>query len=610
MAPLYEKPLKRLKKDRPSRRREAVSRKVAADARAERRYAMAVFVRRHGGSVREAELALAAALLDGSLAMAPLPAGQSIEDIIPSRSTVHRWLQREHEEVSITALRDKPRHGRTRSAMHPDLENLFLHEVMSGRVPGPADLHREMEKQAKALGVEAPSFAVVRARLADVPHLLRTIARHGKKAGIADGIVHGAVPAEMPHSVWSLDELDSKAWVKVWSDEHKQLVAVKAAACTIIDNCSGVVVSYFIAHPLRRSALRGFDRWDVKAAVAGACFPEFAPSACAAYAGYLPRAVRLDKHAAHGEIRTMLTKLGVELPNLAGYAPWARGAVENTIALLKSGMRRIRGYDATTDVAEYVDQGNAEALRIAAGTTTRETVRLPMATEHLLNLDEFAAEFDKVVAEINTERVHAEWKMPRAARYALMLKPGALRSGREALSLLTPTNLTVQKDGIVVDHVAYAAVDPTMMPLVNEKVDVRLDPAMRGLFVVEKDGAMTLCQPAHLVASSRNPGAFSKAVYATVCWADELARLCKAQYRAAEIGAEAAEESDGIAREKLGMESAISASYRAVRKPRSRKPKAPSVPAPTDIPGVIPFPQARAHGEPALPRRGIAHGWD
>ena len=363
----------------------------ATDARAARRFAWASFVRRFQGPVRQAREALIIAMQNGQVPAPPPRKGKTMEELAPSIWSVHYWRARHENDATLTALRDRPKSGRPLVVLESRLEAIFLEEVMGGLTSKPAKLHERLVEKARELGIEPPSFAVVRARLADMPHAARVVAEHGRSAALADAVVHGAVPAPLPHMVWTLDELELPAWVKVYSHLLNTLVAVKASAVVIVDGCSGVVVGYFISNSLRRDALRGVDRWDVLAAIAGACFPAFAPPACAAFAGFLPRVVRIDKHASHEEARHKLVALGVEVPNLPGRQPWSRGEVERTVALLKGGCARFHGHESRFEVAEYADQSNSDALRIAAGTMARTRVKNVLTIDQLWNLEKLSS---------------------------------------------------------------------------------------------------------------------------------------------------------------------------------------------------------------------------
>ena len=90
--------------------------------------------------------------------------------------------------MSITALRDKAMKGRPRIMLAEPLELFLLNEVSHARGMSVATTVRDLAKKAAELGIEAPSRAVVRARLADVPHELRVVAAYGRPAAVADAM--------------------------------------------------------------------------------------------------------------------------------------------------------------------------------------------------------------------------------------------------------------------------------------------------------------------------------------------------------------------------------------------------------------------------------------
>lgn len=610
----FERPIKQVNATHPSGRRRKVRAMKAQDEAAQRKYAWAMFVRQHQGSEREARAALVEAMKAGTVPVPPMAEGKTVEDVAPSIWSVHYWRASAPEDVSITAFRLAPREGRPKVQLSPELEKIFIEEVGSGRTVSPTALHRELAKAAERLGQSAPSRHVVRARVADLPHQFRSVARQGKAAAAADATVRSAVPAEVPHAVWTLDELDAPVWVRVWSFALKRLVATKVSVVIIVDNYSGVVVGYYIANALRRDALRGHDRWDVLAALAGAAFRDLAPDACVPYAGYLPRVLRLDRHGAHEEARRVLKDLGVEVPNLPGSMPWARGTVEATVALLKAGCARFLGHEDAYEVAEYQDASNHEAQRIAAGTMARVTSKLPICIDQLWNLEQFAAAFDGVVAEVNCERVHSEWKMPRAARYAEGFQATLARPGTDAIALLEPTSIKVKKDGIVVDHVAFAPANPAVLYQVGEQLTVRVDPGLRSVFVVEKDGSLELCRPKREVAATTDAVLFAKAQRASAAVADTIAQAMRRRYREQAIGPNEAELADAVAKQKLDLQTAVTRVHQAerARSPRpgakSKSARAVLAPAPVSAPGVTSIQAAPSFGQPAPaapPRRGI-----
>lgn len=546
--PIYEKPVRRQKGDRPARRRERVARIQADDVRAQVRYCLVAFTRGLDASLslNARVAAVRQALADGTL---KLPDGVDVRTVAPGRSSVHRWLQLADDGVSIEQLRDRPRAGRPREPLAAALERVIVDACATGREYGPRDLHRLLEKKATELSLEAPSYEQVRLRLSELMHVLRSVGRHGKRAGLADATVHAAVPAERPHAVWTLDELDAPVWVKVYSHVEQAVVATKPVVILVVDQFTGLIVGYHVVNPLRRDTLRGFDGVDVRAAFVGTCLPEIANNCCAPFGGYLPDYLRLDRHGSHEELRQLARTLHIEVPDLAGLAPWARGSVEAQVKAVKQGLRHVRGFAETAEVAEHISGENREAVRVAAGTMERETVKSPYAIDQLMNLDEFTNTVDNIIREINA-RPRKEGREPsRQDAYLMAHQHHKCRSGADAWSLLIPSTATTQKNGIAQGDIVYLPVDTTVALLVNERLTLRLDPGLRALYVVQKDGTRVLCRPSREVAATRSAAGASKAAYALVSLADRIAAAARQRHREAELTAAGCEHADAIAKE-------------------------------------------------------------
>ena len=136
--------------------------------------------------------------------------------------------------------------------------------------------------KAEKLGLPAPSYGTVFSLYAAEGTLHISAAHHGKDAAEIDGLPHSAVPAPYTHDVWTLDEFLLPIWTRLYDPVSKGWSSCKLTVVVIIDNCSRVIVSYWVCDPARRfdrsddSVHMGADGTDILAALVGAAAPEVA----------------------------------------------------------------------------------------------------------------------------------------------------------------------------------------------------------------------------------------------------------------------------------------------------------------------------------------------
>lgn len=570
MPTLGDRPLKRIKTESRAQSARKVDAIVAADRRAQWRLAQAEFVRAFEGSVSAAQRALGEAILEGRFAefadvLAEIQAAPAngILTTIPSRSTIKRWRRLPAAEVTIEGLRDGARSGRPRKHWDPILRAELDRKVAEDGVRNVNELHRHLKRFAQQRGLAAPNNYQVRTRLAEIPQVARVVAAFGRRAGIADAIVHGTVPADYPHQMWTMDEMTYPVWVKAYDPVVGAVIAQQMEICFAVDNCCGVVPTYYVVNPLTRGVLRGVDRWDVIATAVGGMLPELAPPACQAFSGYIPKVIRWDRANAHKELQSRLLRIGVDVPDMPGDSPWSRGLVERTVGILKNAATRLKGYVGLYEVAEHRAAGDERAtLRAAGDTTTRLREKTSILIAELYTIEEFTEQFDAIVREFNETLIHTEWRMPRAMRYLEQLRPGELRSGRDAISLLESSRHVVKKDGIVLSHHAFAAASPTMAFFKGEMVDVRADPALRGIYVADREKTYHFMPRKKDQAKRLDAATVSKAMYQAVSVYDKISKAARQQLRDAATSIESGEVADAVAKLGLNLRREVAARHR------------------------------------------------
>lgn len=614
---LYERPLHRIKAETTAHARRKTAARERSDRRAQQRLAWARFAQQFDGSGDACRKAMIVAMEKGTLIPPFLKEGKTLRECAPSVWCIQQWRALPPERLTVESLRHKPVGGRPRATWHPAVADEFDLQVSSGRFTKVMPLFNHLRKFAEARGIPAISYEQVRYRMAEVPLIRRVVGRHGKRAGIADAANHGAVPATYAHEMWVLDELELPVFVKAHSFELRQNVAVKPSVVLIVDGASGVIVSYFVANPLARGALKGADRDDIMSALLSGFLPEFAPPACARYAGWKPKVLRYDRAPIHQDSRRRLDDVGIDVPDLPGFAPWQRGLVEAAVKVIKEATLTFHGHADLYSIAEYASKTDLTTREAAVRANERITEKVPVLIENLWSMDRLGAELDTVVREFNEERIHDEAKMPRAARYGLALDADKLVSGRDTLSLLSPHRVMVQKNGIRVQRIPFEHTTEGFSFPVGSRVDLRVDPALRGLFAETPSGLVFL-RPMRQAALSTDPASVSHRINAEVAHYDRLSRAAKEFLRQREVGLEQAELADAIAAEQLDAGAILTTlqkdAHARGETPRSRKAKPKAQPKATaqtsakrgrtqgaPVPGVTPITQA-----PSLARPGAA----
>lgn len=556
MRPGTKRSVRARRNESPAESRRQVTKQEARDLRAQRRFQLARFVREATGSLKERQRAVIAAVREpeGVLHEVMKSLGEDPADFSISHETVRAWMKREHDDVSVESLSDHYRPGRPAEPMPEVIERFFKDAVLAARFPSARSLWLKVCELAKEHDVTAPSYNRIKRAYNAIPHGLHVAARHGKAAVIADATVHSTPGAQVPHEFWALDEATLPVWVKVYVNSTRTFLATKVDAVLVIDLASEVVVGYHIANPILRGVMRGVDSEDVLGAVASALFPELSTDACRPYAGCIPGTLRYDRGGQHNDTGARLAKLGVEVPHLPGYGPWRNGAVESAIGAIKGLCSEIVGYDEKWAVAEYEQEEGHRRRRKIAATMSRLPTYIPVTIDQLLSVQQLREEFEAVIRRYNRELEHSHWGITRENRYYETFDQRKARSGRDALTILDTTRVTVQDRGLVVKGVPYAVQTAHVSLAINETVTVRIDPLMRGVFV-ERDGVWACLPPMAEWARSQHPADIAKAQNATALEFSRLAREARERYQEDTLGAEGAAIANAVARETLSAES-------------------------------------------------------
>lgn len=290
-----EKPLRKTGRRSQASKRARARRVARADQRAIERFAVVDFALK---ALREnPELSLASCF---ALVKQAHSAGELTVSRFPGRASFYRWMKtalQKEGAPTIGDFADRPRSGRPRVSWHPAVVDRFEELVLSQIHPSLPLLYKELvtwaEQQEPKLPV--PSIAAVRSRYNSIDFAALSAARHGRRAARADAIVKGAVPAEYPHQIWTLDEMDAPNWIKALNPQTGRLESVRPKVILVIDNYSRVVLACHVCEPFKGGeATVSFDSEDVLGTVLAATFRELASEACKPFTGFLPGDVRMD----------------------------------------------------------------------------------------------------------------------------------------------------------------------------------------------------------------------------------------------------------------------------------------------------------------------------
>lgn len=427
-------------------------------------------------------------------------------DDAPSHSTLYRWVKRyeaaqqEGRSPSAFDYLEKPRSGRNRKELDPDLEDWLYDEVLQGTIRSIPRLHEAALKKAGEEGWEAPTEWQVRRYVQEFSVQIRSAAQHGRNAAMVDAMPSSTLPTDRPHDIWLVDEAKAPVAIRTLDPSTKEWVFVKPWVVLVMDVFSRLVLSYHVVDPYRYGADVSYRAHDVLGTLLGAALPELAPEETEEFAGYLPDQIRWDKHSTHQKLAPVLEENGIDVPNSVGEKPHRQGRVERLVGTVKQLSEPIKGaehaYEPIGDGS--TDEHPKSKRRKAAGDKRRLRKRTPIAVEDLHTIEEFRSAFGERVAAYNdSEHSFLDGKTPELA-YLHHLDKAASRSGRDAIFLMADKQLTCTKAGF--DHqerghrVRFAAEAGGVEFEVGDSVHCYCDPFQRRLFA-EYGGRIVALKP-------------------------------------------------------------------------------------------------------------------
>jgi transposase InsO family protein len=464
-------------------------------AKARARWALAKAVASFPGSLNEKRSFVIRAMAAGLIDQRPVPARETIRELVA------KW---ERGEQAVEDYYDAPRSGRPRVILPDAFERDIRYTLEAGKGVTAHALTETLQAVAREKGLPSPTYKTVHRRFADAGRVVRAAARHGARAGEIDGFPHAKVATRFAHDAWALDELTAPVFVRIFDDVADCWVSARSDVIPVIDVFSGACVGYHVVDPSRRrdewgiQFRSGFDKDDVLAALFSAACPELATDATRHFAGYLPDRLRWDNATQHRSIMLMLHDAGVELDvrPIRKRRAASNGAVERRVAILKSRCAGIFGHVDEYIPTDGIDNDGAADLpgqrTVASGyTDERMTRRIPVRPEDLLTVEEFRAEFERVVQRYNHEvrnRMHGQ--TPRA-RYETGRKPRRPRNGHMFVRVMAPRTVAVGRYGIQHadggrTHTFNPIIDGHLV-MIDQPVTYHPDPLARGIFVVREN---------------------------------------------------------------------------------------------------------------------------
>lgn len=528
-----QKPLRPLKRTRAAASRRLALRR-AADGRAAFRAAAVAFVRALPCDAVGGSLTLAEQLTALTNAVARREGDFGADDIAPyakvpkAESTLWRWLAQaaaaeEQGGSAVAALADKPGRGRTRQL----LPSAVLQEIERLAGLGALKVRRIVAKVqafASDRGLPRPTSHKIRYALDDLGYPFHTTAAQGSQAALLDAVPHAAVPTDHPHQVWTGDTFQFPIPMRGYDPDadargEDPYRAVSCEAVVFVDNHTMAVVSYYLCDPTSRAADADPDATggprgsrddatatekatavEVLGALLSAALPDLALPATREIAGRLPSAcLRLDVKCQQ-QLRGILTRIQLEVPELPGNYPPARGAVEEIVRQLKDRAAMLPGASPLYTAVTRSEAAAARARVRTASKKIRDRPTIAIAPRDLPDIGTLRAILDQVVHAYNTDPRPRSGENPQGwspmQRLRASIRDTHGRPGTDALQLMAHGNVVVSKAGLVYRGVPFAASPTLFAPkpdgtpadgfLVGRPVEFRADPLFRGVFAFER----------------------------------------------------------------------------------------------------------------------------
>lgn len=165
-------------------------------------------------------------------------------------ATLYRWIEKFQSTLTVASLvRSDKNGGKDGSRLDPKIEGILLSVINSNGLTlqqeNARQLHHEIQKRCKALGLKWPHINTVRARMKRVPAAVFVAARRGKEGKEAYEPVPGEfAEATEPLQIIQIDHTPLD--VIVVDDEHRKSIG-RAFLTVAIDVYSRTIVGYFIS---------------------------------------------------------------------------------------------------------------------------------------------------------------------------------------------------------------------------------------------------------------------------------------------------------------------------------------------------------------------------
>lgn len=485
MSTLEGKKVHKPRKQSRKQTHDAIKRIAREDDRMALRYRWAVVLRSVEGGYGTRRKKLIEKILAGEAPCPPLKEGEAVEDVVWCREHCKRAIKLSEEEMTLEHFRERPGKGNKPKPIPEELQKEFDFQINLAVVPSEAEMHRLLKRKAEALNLPVVSEWKVQQLYKAKPYVQLVAARQGTMAAKADATPGGATLARWPYHILALDELTIPVWVKFWLQAIRAYIALRLDACIVIDVFSQVILSHHVANPIRRGMIRGLDRFDVFGAACSAVFPDLAEPYATDLVGRIPLVLKYDNAKAHELTGRRFEKAGVDTPAAPGYHPWLRPEVEGLVKILKGQCYDIVGYDEKWNIAEYEADPAWKKRKIAVAHNRRLPTHIPATVEQLHSITSFRREFAARVQRVNQDLIHEDWGTTRESRFFDHIEESRCRPWTDALVLLEPKAVEVQKGAVKFRGTKFAPKVGSRMLQVGEQLVFRPDPLLRGLFVQE-----------------------------------------------------------------------------------------------------------------------------
>lgn len=511
-----------------------------------------------------------------------------------SRSTFYSLVargdaaQRRGDAVGLQTFLDRPRSGRPPKDLPAELSELLRQRLLIHASASTQRHVRAVQAKARELGLDVPSRYLVERVIRSFPEHERTAAAHGRQAALLDALPHATVPAEIPHAVWTLDEGQLPIWMRAVTPEGA-VVPVQPWAVVIGDNCSGAILAIHLVDPFapytplpdaRTRRTRAIERRqgvpvaeDIVGAFLSAALPELAPGPLARLTGFLPSALRMDRHGTHGPLRKIAASLGIAVPALPVKEPWRRGSVERLIGVVQGLCLELPSSATRILPAEVAREHPRSVRRRATESLFRDPAVEMVPTDRLPTIAEVRASLIDVVASYNETAPSRQTPSPYATYWGL-LQPQRARPGRDALLGLVSQSARVLREGIKLGAHRYAWENRQgFRAQFNDEFLGVEDPLHRGLWIVDSQGSVTdwpFLEPlAVWAATRRDPAVMAAAMREErrlVAEASAHAQRARREALAQHFGHDAFEEAEAIQRRAQAEARAASNAKRRAKK--------------------------------------------